>query len=320
MRKNVKNTINPFMIIVCILLAVYAFTMIFVLIWGLNTSLKHYSDFGNPERNVLGLPNLEIWKLVAQKKPGQNIFSNYVTVIENLEIVSRESFYTMWSDEAVVHSNRANLFDLVWNTISYAIFSAILQAILPCIMGYLCSKYSYKFSDFIYAFLLIQMMIPIIGTYPAELALLKSLGLYDTLIGNLIQKMSFTGVYFFIFYAYFKGIPDSYIEAAEVDGASQFRIMITIMLPLAIKTISTVALLKFVHFWNDYTVAVLYLPTRPTLAYAIYYLGVAGKGQAFSGAPARVAASMFLALPILIVFVVLKDKLMGNVSMGGVKG
>lgn len=311
-----KRTINVFIIIVGALLAVYALTMIFTLVWGLNTSFKHYADFGNPDKNVLGLPNLAWWG----KEEGQHLFSNYVNVIENLEIVGRETFYTMWSEEPVVHFTKSGLLDLIWNTISYAMFSAILQAFIPCYMGYLCSKYPNKFSDIIYTFLLVIMMIPVIGAYPSELALLKALGLHDTLIGNLIQKASFTGIYFFIFYAFFKGVPDSYIEAAEVDGASQFRVMFTIMMPLAIKTISTVALLRFVGFWNDYTVAVLYLPTRPTLAFAIYYLSIRAAGGKFGSVPARIAACMFLALPVLIIFVVLKDKLMGNVSMGGVKG
>ena len=315
-----KRTINVFVIIVGSLLAVYALTMVFTLIWGLNTSLKHASDFG-PERNVLGLPNLEIWKKAAEfYQTDLHLFSNYVNVVENLNIPGEgDAYYTMWG-ELVDHSKPNNLFDLIWNTISYAIFSAVLQAFIPCYMGYLCAKYPNKFSDILYTFLLVIMMIPIVGAYSAEIVLLKALGLHDTLIGNLIQKSSFTGIYFFIFYAYFKGVPDSYIEAAEVDGASQFRVMFTIMMPLAIKTISTVALLRFVGFWNDYNVAVLYLPSRPTLAFAVYYLSVRGGGNNFSSIPSRVAACMFLALPVLIIFVVLKDKLMGNVSMGGVKG
>ena len=320
MKRNTKNTINPFSIIVCILLSVYALTIAFTLIWGINTSFKHNMDFSNPNRNVLGLPNLEVWKLVAQKYPGQNLFSNYVNVIQNLKLDEKATFYTMWSDEPVKHIAKPGIFELLWNTISYALLSAFVQAMVPCFMGYLCSKYSYKFSEFLYAFSLIQMMIPVIGAYPAELALLKGLGIYDSLIGNLIQKASFMGIYFFIFYAYFKGVPDSYIEAAEVDGASQFRIMTTIMLPLAIKTISTVTLLRFVGFWNDYNVAVLYLPTRPTLAFAIHRACIQEKVPEVSSVPAKVAACIVLALPILIIFVVLKDKLMGNVSMGGVKG
>ena len=271
---------------------------------------------------MLGLPDFSF--IGRPYEPGVefHLLSNYEKVFNSSVRVDSESFYTMFGetthDPYRATNNQANFLDMIWNTVGYAVFSAILHAAVPCLVGYLCSRYRYKFSEFIYTFLLIQMMIPIVGAYPSELAFLKATGLYDSLWGNLIQKFSCTGIYFFIFYAFFRGVPDSYEEAAEVDGASQFRIMLTIMMPLAIKTITTVALLKFVFFWNDYSTMVLYLPTRPTLAYGVHYLAFTSNANSFV-TTAKIAISLCLALPIFLIFIFLKERLMGDVSMGGVK-
>ena len=64
--------------------------------------------------------------------------------------------------------------------------------------------------------------------------------------------------------------------------------------------------------------ALLYMPTHPTLAYGVYYMSISNM-NGLSSAPMRMVACVILALPITTVFVVFKDKVMGNVTMGGVK-
>ena len=313
-----KGKAGIFIITIGIILVIYSLLMILLVVWGFNTSLKYRSDFHSPGNNVIGLPDFS-WLA----KTNISLFQNYIDVINGLEIKGRaESYYTIFSDEPVRHPLNADFDDVVWNTISYVIFSAIVQTLVPAVVGYMCAKYRYKFSEIVYVTALVIMMIPIVGTAPAELKLLKDLALYDTLIGNLIQKFNFTGMYFFVFYAFFQSVPDSYQEAAEIDGASQFRILTLIMMPLAIKMLSTVFLLRAVFYWNEYQGVLMYLPTRPTFAYAIYDLAFNNNqsGYGLQTTPARIAGTMLLTLPLLIVFIIFKDKLMGNVSLGGLKG
>ena len=145
------------------------------------------------------------------------------------------------------------------------------------------------------------------------------LGIYDTFFGYLLQKATFGGMYFFVFSAFYESMPDSFSEAAEIDGASYFNILITIIIPLSMKMISTVLLIQFIHGWNDYQTAYLYMPSHPTIAYAVWFLttnNAIGNGSMVI----RVAAAMALTTPILLAFIILKDKLMGNLTMGGLKG
>ena len=130
-------------------------------------------------------------------------------------------------------------------------------------------------------------------------------------------------MYYFVFYAYFKGVPETYREAASIDGAGEVKIMFKIYFPLAIKMIMTVFLIMFVSLWNDYQNPLIFLPTQPTLATAVYYMTNLANGtkesKIFAEAPAKMAASMVLALPILILFILTKNKLMGDISLGGIK-
>ena len=116
------------------------------------------------------------------------------------------------------------------------------------------------------------------------------------------------------------GISQSVTEAAEIDGASEMTILLRIYFPLAMKMIATVFLIQFVALWNDYQTPLLYLPTHPTLSYGVYLVAIdPPSGIKLSDVPHSVSACMMLALPILIAFVIFKDKIMGNISLGGIK-
>ena len=187
-------------------------------------------------------------------------------------------------------------------------------------MAYLCAKFSeFKSISIFYYVALVAMMIPSVGTYPAEISILQNLGVYDTYLGFILQKSYYCGTYFFIFFAFFKSLAGSYMEAAEIDGASQYRIFFQIVLPLISTTFFTIALIQFVAAWNDFRTPLLYMPTKPSIAYGVYRLTHIQAPAGMGTVPVRVAASMLLALPILVLFLFFKDKLMGNISMGGLK-
>lgn len=303
--------------VICAILVAYTFSVLFMLLWGLNTSLKNYMEI-DIMHNYMGLPSLEYSKK-------ELLFSNYSSVFKYLKF--QPSVATFYSNGVLVkHKYSASFLGLLVNTLIFAGGGAILTTIIPAIVSYMTAKYKYKFSRIIYWFVVITMTIPVIGAYPSEIAFLRNSGLYDTYGGYLLQKSHFLGMYFLIFYAYFEGLSDSYMEAAEIDGASHFRVMWQVMMPLALKTISSVLLLQFVTFWNDYQTANLYMPSHPTIAYAVWRFSLSGQNQAGTeGAimmklPLQIASCMVLAIPITLVYVVFRDKLMGNLSMGGIKG
>ena len=153
-----------------------------------------------------------------------------------------------------------------------------------------------------------------------EVQMAKNLGLYDSVWGLWIMKANFLGMYFLVFYNIYKNMPMAYTEAACIDGAGNLSVLLRIILPLSRNTFFTVMLINFITFWNDYQTPLLYLPTHPTLSYGVYLVAIdPPSGIKLSDVPHSVSACMMLALPILIVFVIFKDKIMGNISLGGIK-
>lgn len=293
-----------------IVLLLYTLSMLFVLGWGILTSFKSRLDFF-VEKNVLGLPN-------AAFSGEEMRFGNYLRIITAFEFDKSTAFYS--AGKYTEHFVHANMFTMIYNTFMYAIVGSLLQAIVPAVCAYLCAKFNFAFSKFAYMLVLMVMIIPIVGAYPSEITLLRDMGLYDTFAGYFLQKFNFMGTYFFVYYAFYESMPNTYAEAAEIDGANRYTILCAIVLPLSVKVISTVWLLQFVHFWNDYNTALLYMPTHPTLAYGIYYLCHETARGVLANVPTKVAGCMLLAVPLLCLFIAFKEKLMGNISMGGIKG
>lgn len=275
-------------------LIIYTISMVYPMFWALITSVKEQYDFLD---NVLGLP-------------AKVMIENFGTVIQHFEVPAQvgdlQEFHGFWK--------------MFLNTILYVGGSALAATFIPCITAYATAKFpEKKMSSIINGLVIATMMIPIVGSYPAEIDMLQKLGLYNTLLGVWIQKANFLGVYFLVFHAAFKGLAKDYSEAAEMDGANEFTVMSRIMLPLVKNTFFTVFLVKFVEFWNDYQMPLLYLPSKPTLSFGLYYVSN-NTSNMISTVPMRMAGCIIILIPILAIFMAFSDKLMGNITLGGVKG
>ncbi len=308
--KNAETVSKVLFVMLFAVLLIYALSIIATLAWGLLTSLKSKLDF-QFNKNVLFFPNTEL----SAKELFQ--LNNYQKIFNNFSFTYTVRFYS--GEQLITHSSQSKFFDIVLNTIIYAGIGGLIMAIVPAVVAYACVKYKFALGKLIYGLNLVVLALPLVGTYPPTIVLLRNLQLYDTFIGNFIQKFNFTGMYFLVYWAFYEGLADAYMEAAEIDGASHYRILLQIVLPLSVKMISTVFLLQFVTLWNDYQTPLMFLPTKPTLAYGVYFMTYRDTNAELSNTPTRISACMLLAIPLLIIFIAFKDKLMGNISIGGVK-
>lgn len=251
-------------------------------------------------------------------------FGNYLDVFTKLNYRNvTVSYYTMFDNLHAVNvsSGNVNFMGLLGNTLYMAVVCTLAQTFVCYTTAYLAAKYKFKFSGFLYAYVIIVMSIPIVGSAPSMINILHKLNLYGRYIGMLFMRASFGGMYFLVFYAFFESLPDSYTEAAEIDGASQLDVFIRIIIPLGIKSIMTISLITMVANWNDYSMTLMYMPTIPTLSFTVYYMTNTNwfsHEMAFS--TRKFTACIVLFLPMLLMFVLFKDQLMGNVSAGGLKG
>jgi len=292
--KNIHKKADIFQIIMFVWLVLLAASFLFMILWGFFTSLKSVEEF---LFNIIGLP----------KKP---TFANYPFVYKH--------YYVLTADPVTNFPYRAYVPELFFNTVIYVFGCGLAATALPFLMAYANVKFTYKFNKIIYAFVIAAMIVPIVGAAPSEMRMARLLGLYNTRFGLPIMRSHFLGMYFLIMCAAFKGIPKELSEAAYVDGASEFRVMLQIVMPMALNVFGVVLLLKCIEFWNEYTAALLYQPSYPTLAVGLFQLSFTTiNGLSF--VPMRMVACYILMLPLFILFIIFHDKMMGKLQLGGIK-
>ncbi len=297
MQKNERK--NVFFWILFAVLVLYTISMLLLCFWGLSTSLKTSSDF---RKNVLWLPSGGL---------GDWAWDNYPFVLSKFTVSVRRTI------NGVTKPLEIGMLEQILYTLLYAGVGCIISGIVPCAIAYVVFKFDCVMSKILHTIVLVTLMIPIVGSQASELQMFRSLGLYDTIWGVWILKFNFLGMYFLVFLATFKSLAKEYSEAAYIDGASEWNVMIKIMFPLVKNIIFTVMLIKFIEFWNDYQVPLLYMPSHPTLLFGVWYLG--NSSNNLMTEPMRMTSSVIVMFPILILFIIFKNKLIGNLSMGGVK-
>lgn len=288
-RKKQKTTV--YTVVVGIFLFAMCFSILYMFLWGIMTSLKERSDYRN---NVLGFPE-------------KFMFENYKQVFKEFT-VSR-----------TINGQRVsyNFFQMFFNTLLFAGGAAACQVMTCCIVAYLTSKYSFKFSKFLHGLVVALLVIPIVGATPSSMQLMEKLGLMNTVYGLWIRNLTFTGTSYLIFYAGFKMLPWEYAEAGFVDGASHMKIMLRIMLPMMRSTISVMFLITFVGLWNDYQTPMIYWKDYPTISVGLFGFML---DPTHSSVPLKIACCMVTVFPILLLFICMQKKMMGNLTIGGLKG
>ena len=104
-----------------------------------------------------------------------------------------------------------------------------------------------------------------------------------------------------------------------MDGATHFRVLLTIMIPMIRTTILALFILGFIGAWNDYQTPMVYMPNMPTIAYGLFQY-VRSSDSDVSGIPMQITGCVVVMIPIMILFIVFRNQIMGNLAMGGIKG
>lgn len=321
--KQKKNKFTPLAIVLLVLLILYCLTILYSLFWSVLTSLKINNNVF--EYSKFGFPNYSLWKTLSGGRTERRI----AAAVKAAEEDGGAMFYTyrnIWKYFYITVSsdNKVYMPRMYLNSFIYAFGAAVTSTLVPCVAAYLCARYNFKFSKIMRNTVIVVMIIPIIGSMPSEIAMAKRLGMLDTFWGLWVMKANFLGLYFLVFYDIFKAMPMAFTEAAKIDGATNMQILVKIGLPLAKNTISTVFLIRFVEFWNDYQTPMVFMSSFPTVAKGLNDLinGNLAISETFNPqqTPARMAAVVMTGLPVLVLFLVFQNKLMSNLTMGGVKG
>ncbi|MGU3643798.1 carbohydrate ABC transporter permease [Microbacterium sp. C23T] len=246
------------------------------------------------------------WFILSSFKPGSELFSLPLTLFPKDWTVS--GYSTAW--------NRFNFAQYFLNTSIVAIVTTALTVFVSALTGYAFAKYKAWWLKAFFICILATTMLPTEVIMPSSFAVVRDLGMYNTLAGIIVPSIvTATGI--FMFRQYFKTVPDELLEAARIDGVSEFGAFWRIMLPLAKPIAVVLAIFSFQWRWNDYIWPLIVLrdPDRYTLQVALRSI-VGADNVDWS---VLLAASVISLVPMVILFAVFQRQIMNADINSGLK-
>jgi multiple sugar transport system permease protein len=213
--------------------------------------------------------------------------------------------------------SRLNVGINFFNSFFLSVSITLISLFFNSMAGFAFAKYRFKGKKHLFNLLMSSMVIPAQVTMLPLFLMLKSMGLINTYFAIIIPGLAnMFGI--FLIRQYALSIPDSLIEAARIDGASDFQIYIRVMLPLAKPILVTLAIFTFMTIWNDFLWPLIVLTDSSmyTLPVALANL----MGEHSRDPELMMAGSVLTIIPVLIVFLVLQKYYIKGIMMGSVKG
>jgi len=256
-----------------------AFVLMIPLFYMLSTSFK--------------LPS-EVFDLPIRWIPEQLHFENYIQPLQ-------EKPFLRW----------------MFNSTFVATIVTILNVLTSALAGYSFAKFSYPGRDLLFGFILATFMIPLEAMIVPLFVLVKDLGWLNSYVGLIIPAGgSAFGI--FMMRQHMLAMPDELIEAARIDGASEFRIFWNVVLPISQSALVSLAIFAFMWNWNSFLYPLLVASQD---AYRTLPIGLASFESAYStNYPQLMAVSFLSMLPVLILFFVLQNRFIESMALSGIKG
>jgi len=223
--------------------------------------------------------------------------------------------------QTVTLDNFARLFEsmnfgvYLKNTLIVVLFSFV-GLFLNAMAGFGFAKYKFKGREKLFYLVLATMMIPAQVTMIPVYLILNSFGLTNTLIGVVLPGL--VGAFgIFLFRQFMSTIPDELLEATRLDGASEFRMFLQIILPISKPILSVQAILTFIAGWNSFLWPLIIANDESlyTLSVGLSLL----KGQYNGNFALQMAGSAIMVVPIIVIFSFFQKHIIENYTISGMK-
>ena len=205
------------------------------------------------------------------------------------------------------------------NTLIFAVITTGIMVAVSTLAAYGFARLEFRGKNLVFALFLSMMMIP------SELVVITNF----VTITNLDLRNSFTGLILpsitSVFYIYllkesFEQVPDELYRAARVDGTSDLKYLWKVMIPICRPTIVTVTILKLIECWNSYVWPRLITDDQAYFLVSNGIQEIRENGFGRENIPAMMAAVVVISVPLILLFLAFRNKIMEGVSRGGIKG
>ncbi|MFD0704208.1 carbohydrate ABC transporter permease [Alloscardovia venturai] len=212
--------------------------------------------------------------------------------------------------------NNFNFFRLFANSLFIAITKTVIIIYTSALLGFVFSKMRFFGRDFLFGVVMSTMMIPWAVTIIPQYEMMQQFGWMDSYKALIIPSM-ISGFGIFLFRQSISGISDELIEAAKLDGASDFRVFHSLILPLSHNTIAALAIFTFLWNWEDYLWPFLMITTDEKQLLAVGLKAFNGQyGTDYGG---LFAATSLAIVPVIIVYLIFQKQFIAGIATGSTK-
>ncbi len=265
-----------------VLLTIWALIVLFPFYWMILTSVKSYSSYNSEY----------VPKLYAVSPTVQNY---------------REAFTAV------------PLLRYFTNTLIFTVITTALMMVVIILAAFAFSRLKFRGRNLLFTVFLSLMMIPNELVIITNFVTITNWGLRNTFTGLILPSVT-SVFYIYLLKENFEQIPEELYKAAKVDGTSDFRYLTHVMIPISRPTIITIIILKVIECWNSYVWPRLITDNEAYFLVSNGIQEIRENGFGRENIPAMMAAVVVISVPLIIVFLIFRKKIMAGVSRGGTKG
>lgn len=205
------------------------------------------------------------------------------------------------------------------NTILFTVITTALMLIVTVLAAFAFARLDFPGKDLAFTLFLALMMIPTELVVITNYVTITNADLRNTFAGLILPSVT-SVFYIYLLKENFAQIPDELYYAAKVDGTSDLKYLFKVMIPICRPTIVTITILKVIECWNSYVWPRLVTDNQAYFLVSNGIQEIRENGFGRDNIPAMMAAVVVISVPLVVLFLIFRNKIMEGVSRGGMKG
>ena len=205
------------------------------------------------------------------------------------------------------------------NTIIFTLATTAMMLVVTVLSAFGFSRLTFKGRDLAFTMILALMMIPTELVVITNYVTITNADMRNTFLGLILPSVT-SVFYIYLLKENFSQIPDELYYAAQVDGTSDLKYLWKVMIPICKPTIVTITILKVIECWNSYIWPRLITDDQAYFLVSNGIQEIRENGFGRENIPAMMAAVVVISVPLIVLFLIFRKKIMAGVSRGGVKG
>ncbi len=205
------------------------------------------------------------------------------------------------------------------NTIIYTVVTTGIMVVVTVPAAFAFARMNFRGKNLLFTLFLALMMIPNELVIITNFTTITNLGLRNSFPGLILPSVM-SVFYIYLLKENFAQVPDELYYAAKVDGTSDFKYLMKVMLPICKPTVVTILILKVIECWNSYVWPRLITDDQMYFLVSNGIQEIRENGFGRENVPAMMAAVVVISVPLIVLFILFRNKIMEGVARGGTKG